>query len=299
MQNPNKPLSSKFHVRNKETIFVFLGAHNFWEGLFDTVNISFIRNLIEYQILHHTDILMTSIVPDGTSKELLAKLLVKEEQLRRFVHNSSNRIQYHHIQGRTIKGLFTASKEIGQIVHKYDRRFIWAQNYFNTLIGVLIKKRTRSLLHFDMRGLVPQEEFHHSSSNILSRLAKFLVLKATERINLTNSDSISTVSKRFNEYLENRYQLSNHNIEFLPNFIDPNQFFHDGELREQYRQRYQVGNHQKIILYSGMLQKWQDPELLFSFIKHIQDQDINQEFQFIILTYDQQKAYQFSPCFFG
>jgi hypothetical protein len=43
-----------------------------------------------------------------------------------------------------------------------------------------------------------------------------------------------------------------------------------------------------------MLQKWQDPDLLFTFIKHIQKQDLDDEFRFFVLTYDQQKADEFS-----
>jgi len=278
----------------KKFIFVFLGAHNFWEGLFDTVNIGFIRNLIEFKIIHHTDILMTTIIPNGVSQKRLIELAEKEEKLKIFAKDHNNQVHYYHIQGRTISGLLSASKELRQFIQNYDHRFIWAQNYFNTLIGVLIKKRTQSLLHFDMRGLVPQEEFHHSSSNIITRLTKFLVLNGVERTNLNNSDSISVVSKRFKEHIESRYHLKNQDIEVLPNYIDPNQFFYDEGLREHYRQKFQVSENQQIILYSGMLQKWQDPELLFSFLKNIQDQDKGQEFKFLILTYDQEKASQYS-----
>ncbi len=177
MQNPEHPKPSELHLENEKAVFVFLGAHNFWEGLFDTVNIGFIRNLIEFKIIDHADILMTTIVPHGVSQDILAELTKKEEQLKRFSQNNGIQIHYYHIHGRTINGLFTASREIRQIIQKYDRRFIWAQNYFNTLIGVLIKRRTQSHLHFDMRGLVPQEEFHHSSSNIVSRIIKILSAK--------------------------------------------------------------------------------------------------------------------------
>jgi glycosyltransferase involved in cell wall biosynthesis len=141
-----------------------------------------------------------------------------------------------------------------------------------------------------MRGLVPQEEFHHSTSNILSRITKFIVLKVVEKININNADSISTVSKQFKEHINTRYRLKDQVIEILPNYIDPNQFFFNQDLREQYRRKYQDHQNQKIIIYSGMLQKWQDPELLFSFIKNIQDQANDQEFKFLILTFDLEKA---------
>ena len=297
MPNPDHPTRSKNQKGNKRAIFVFLGAHNFWEGLYDTVNIGFIRCLIDFKIIHDVDILMTTIIPDGVSQKRLKELAGKEEQLQSFAQNHSCQMHYYHIQGRTIKGLLSASREISQFIQKYDRRFIWAQNYFNTLIGVLIKKRTQSNLHFDMRGLVPQEELHHSSANIISRITKFIVLKGVERINIKNADSISTVSKRFKEYIESKYRLKDQEIEILPNYFDPNQFFINENLREHYRQKLQVSKNQKIILYSGMLQKWQDPELLFSFLKNIQDQDIHQEYKFLVLTYDQVKASHFSNNF--
>ena len=42
-----------------------------------------------------------------------------------------------------------------------------------------------------------------------------------------------------------------------------------------------------------MLQKWQDPDLLFSFLKKIQEQDLNHDLRLMMLTFDHEKATQF------
>jgi hypothetical protein len=46
-----------------------------------------------------------------------------------------------------------------------------------------------------------------------------------------------------------------------------------------------------------MLQKWQNPSLLFKFIKHIQSQDHQGEFKYMILTFDKSKARHLSKKF--
>jgi hypothetical protein len=76
----------------------------------------------------------------------------------------------------------------------------------------------------------------------------------------------------------------------LPCRFDPNHFFIDETLRARFRAELQIASHQKLVLYSGMFQKWQEPELVFAFLKHIQSQDINHEFRFLILTFDLETA---------
>ena len=82
-------------------------------------------------------------------------------------------------------------------------------------------------------------------------------------------------------------------VEVLPCYYHEDQFFVDDALREIYRREYQINGAQKLILYSGMLQKWQEPDLLFSFVKAIQEQDINNEARFLFLTFDRGTVQQF------
>jgi glycosyltransferase involved in cell wall biosynthesis len=288
----NNPSMTK---TDSKSIFVFLGGHNFWEGLYDTVNISFIENLVAHQIIDQTHIIMTTIVPPKLTAEKQALLQKKEEQLKTFLQAYHTDIHYYHIRGRSLLGLIAAVRELRQWVKKYDHCFIWAHNYFNCFIGGMIKRQhAQTRLHFDMRGLVPQEELHHSNANLINRMAKFIVLSYLERDNLNRADSISTVSMNFMSYLLKKYRLQDKLFEVLPNYYDQNRFYLDEEARRHYRQAHHIEDHQKLILYSGMLQKWQDPELLFSFINNIQLQDVDEDIQFIILTYDHEKAEHYS-----
>ena len=268
-----------------------MGGHNFWEGLFDTVNIGFIRNLFQYRLANYSELLLTTIVPPGVSEDKYVMLEEKEEKLRKLLVKFGVRINFYHIQGRTVKGLLTAVKEIQSLTKKHDHRFIWANNYFNCAIGVLIKKRLpNTYLHFDIRGLTPEEELYYSDSNIFNNFTHFLVLKFLERINLNHADSVSVVSRRFKEYILSKYHLNSIPFEILPCYFDPNQFNINKGSREQFRKKYQIADDQKVILYSGMLQKWQKPDLLFSFFKMIQQQDNAGKFRFMMLTFDKDKA---------
>jgi len=276
-------------------LFIFLGGHNFWEGLFDTVNLSFIQTIVKHKIIDCSNILMATIIPRKMPKGKYPILLEKEEILRKKLLDHGTNIFYYHIPGRTLRGLICALKNIRGLAMDYNERFIWSQNYFNCLIGILLKQQLpQTWVHFDMMGLAPQEELYYSSSNILSRLSKFCVLRILEFINIRKADSISVVSKRFQNYIVDRYNIRLGKIDVIPYTVDQQQFFYDEGLRQQYRKKYQIKDHEKIILYSGMLQKWQNPDLLFMFLKHIQKQDHQHEFQFMILTFDKKKASQLS-----
>jgi hypothetical protein len=52
-----------------------------------------------------------------------------------------------------------------------------------------------------------------------------------------------------------------------------------------------------LVLYSGMLQKWQTPEALFAFFKNIQQQDAHNEFRLMVATFDRDKAGKFADAF--
>jgi glycosyltransferase involved in cell wall biosynthesis len=281
--------------KKKKPIFVFMGGHNFWEGLYDTVNIAFILNLLNAGLIHSYDLLMTTVVDEGLPEDKLNILEQKENALRKKLEENGIRIAFYQIPGRTIRGIKQASEEIKKIISPYQHRFIWAQNYFNGYIGQILKKSIHETdLHFDMRGLVPQEEFFYSSSNLLSRIAKFFVLQFIEKTNLDHADSITVVSKRFLDYIHGKYRRNSKPSYLLPNYFDEQRFFVDPLVREIYRDKYKIKKDQTLILYSGMLQKWQDPDLLFAFIKHLQKQDQDGLYRFIILTYDQEKALHFS-----
>ena len=145
-----------------------------------------------------------------------------------------------------------------------------------------------------MMGLAPEEELYYSESNIISRLIKFCVLKIIVRINLKRADSVSVISKRFKDYVVSRYDIEPAIMDIMPCFYDNNSFFTDPEQRRGFRQKYQIKDGQKLILYSGGLQKWQVPDMLFTFFKKLQMQDKNQNFKFMLITFDHEKARKYA-----
>jgi glycosyltransferase involved in cell wall biosynthesis len=282
-------------ISNREKIFIFLGGHNFWEGLFDNVNVRFIRNLFDYRLADFSQILMAIIVPENVTENKYHILKKKEEDLKNSVLKNGAHIEYCHIGGRTVSGLLSASKEISTKTVSYNKKFIWATNYFNCFLGTLIKRRLPSTyLHFEIMGLAPEETLYYSESNIISRLIKFLVLKIIVRINLKKADSVSVVSKRFKDYIVSRYDVEPAIIDVMPSLYDNNSFFIDPEQRSVFRQKYQLKNDQKLILYSGGLQKWQAPDMLFAFLKKLQMQDKNQNFKLMVITFDHEKARKYA-----
>jgi len=275
-----------------DSLFVYMASHDFREGLFDSVDSQFILDLCARRIVADTDLLMTIILPrnfNAADQELLDR---KESDLKRAIAQFEVNIEFFHIPGRTINGLKAARQKLLHESTRYSRMFVWARNYFNTYAGAHVKKHIPQLrLHFDMLGLVPEEEFYYSSSSYVLRLIKLFVLKVIESKNVSGSDSISVVSQRMRELLQNKYPGGLPVVCVIPCLYNEKQFFVDESLREQYRNKYHFMDEQKVIVYSGMLQEWQKPDLIFSFIKKVQAQDNRNEFGYLILTYDQEKAH--------
>jgi hypothetical protein len=279
-------------------VFIFLSGLNFWEGLFDNVNIKFIRNILGFQVMNFSCMFMTIIIPKHLSNDKANILRKKEEQIRRLADEHGVQIEFCHIKGRTLFGIYTTLKEIFTKTNGYQRKFIWASNYFNCFLGALLKLcMPDTRLHFEMMGLVPEEELLYSESHIVSRVSKFLILRILCRINLKAADSLSVVSKRFKNYVISNYGAISSHIDIIPCFYDDKVFYVDEELRKKFRQKYQITDSQKLLLYSGMLQKWQMPDVLFGFFKNMQQQDTHRELRLMIVTFDREKALKFAAAY--
>ncbi|RJP85049.1 MAG: hypothetical protein C4518_16935 [Desulfobacteraceae bacterium] len=286
-----KPKKDSHCCGNPGTVFIFLAGLNFWEGLFDNVNIKFINNLLAFHLADFSCVLMTIITPDRLSDDKAELLREKEEQIKKLAAEYGIAVEFCHIRGRTITGLLSVLKEIRKKTMLFEKRFVWASNYFNCFLGVLIKQRLpNTRLHFEMMGLVPEEELLYSETRLAFKIINFLTLKGLCRINIRHADSISVVSKRFKQYIVARYGLSPSLINVIPCFYDDKVFFVDHESRSRFRSKYQISDNQKLILYSGMLQNWQMPDVLFAFFQKIQLQDDQNAFRFMIATFDLEKA---------
>ncbi len=246
---------------------------------------------MSFRLVKFSHILMTIIVPKKLPKDKELILKSKEEIIKHLADDYGVRVEFYHIKGRSLFGIYAALKEISEKTRLYERKFIWASNYFNCFLGALLKSRLPDTrLHFEMMGLVPEEELLYSESNALSRLLKFLILRMLCRMNLKGADSISVVSNRFMHYITWKYGLFPSDIDVIPCFYDDKVFFVDQELRKDFRRKYDITDRQKLILYSGMLQQWQMPEVLFGFFKNMQQQDHHGQLRFMMVTFDREKA---------
>lgn len=288
----------KIQSCDNKNVLIFLGGMNFWEGLFDTNNIKFIKNLFELKLADFSHVLIGIITPRQLSFDRQKILLEREDQLKKIVHHYGATIDFCRIHARTIGSLRRASRQIFQKTTSYEKRYIWAQNYYNCLLGALIKKQLPdAYLHFELMGLVPEEELYYSESNAVFRLAKFIILRMIGRLDLKFADSVSVVSNRFKKYLIGKYHLNPADVDVTPCVYDDKMFFPSQQAKKQFRLKYRIDDHQNLVLYSGMLQKWQKPDVLFAFIKNLQIQDVHQNFRFMLMTYDQQKARQYASKF--
>jgi hypothetical protein len=93
------------------------------------------------------------------------------------------------------------------------------------------------------------------------------------------------------------YGVISSHIDVIPCFYDDKVFYVDEELRKKFRRKYQIADPQKLLLYSGMLQKWQMPDILFGFFKNMQQQDTHRELRLMIVTFDREKALNFAAAY--
>jgi hypothetical protein len=191
-----------YRFGHDKEVFIFLASLNFWEGLFDNVNIKFLRIILGFKPAEFKCLLMTIIIPNRLTDDRIDILKNKEEQIRRIADENGVGIEFCYIRGRKSKELLCAFKEIRQKTLFCNKRFIWAANYFNCFLGVLLKYyMPETCLHFDMLGLVPEEELFYSESSIVTRIPKFMVLRLICRVGMKQADSISVVSRRFKDYV--------------------------------------------------------------------------------------------------
>jgi len=279
-------------------IFIYLAALNFWEGLFETVNIRLVTNIFQFKFIETSQILMTIILPRRMDEEKRVQLKQREEQLIRIATQYGKQIEFLHIRSRTLSELRRVSRKIIEKTASYDHRIIWGANYYNCFLGVLIQRKLKnSFLHFELHGLVPEEELWYSETSNGIGLFKFIVLRLICRINLKHSHSVSVVSKRFREYMVSKYHLKRESIDVISCFFNDKIFFPDAQLRTSFRQKYNIQRHQKVLLYCGNLQRWQEPKLLFSFFRKLQDMDKDHIFPIMIITLDIKKAHEFADKF--
>lgn len=162
----------------------------------------------------------------------------------------SNRIRALRYLNIILNGFFTTLK----IVKNEKISVIHCRSNFPTLIALLVKLFSDVNVIFDNRGLL-SEEVKDNNYNIRANIEKFI-----EKICIKYSDVVVVVSKKFKEYLKNKYihQLSNisDKIIVINNAFDMNRVCYSEEKRNFLRVKNKIEN-RLIMVYSGTIVSWQ------------------------------------------
>jgi len=282
-------------VSSARKLFVFMTSHAFWGGIFDNVDMTLLKSMLSEQLTSSSDILITTIYPDGFSQERMDILKEKQSTISKLVGNSGAKILYFQINDRNLISLDKAVRNLSKLLGNYEICFIWAMNYFNCAIAAMITSRRSNIrLHFQMLGLVPEETLHYSRKSFFFRLFGYLLLKIVERFNLIKSDSLSVVTKKFKDFLIKRRRIAAEKIEVIPSLFEPSTFYFDSKKREQYRKALGIKKDQILIFYTGLFQKYQEPDCLFQLMVNLQNQDLQNRLRFMVLSADLKRAADFS-----
>ncbi|MCD6422578.1 MAG: glycosyltransferase [Elusimicrobia bacterium] len=117
----------------------------------------------------------------------------------------------------------------------------------------------------DLRGVV-SEEFRVYGKGLFNKV-RVKEFANIEKFVMKNAKFVFCVSKRFKEFLEDKF--GNKNIMTVPTLVDCEKFFFSPELRSKFRKKLAI-DEKIVFVYSGSVVKWQKPEetaLLFSRIK--------------------------------
>jgi hypothetical protein len=282
-----------------DSVFIFLGSKTIdFSFQFQNHHLGLIADLYENRIINFKHVIMTIHIPykiDDTQKLNIKKKTAEMEDIARCY---SFRLSIIYIKGKTFRSLFKALKEIKEKALPFTKKIIFAQNYYSGFIGLRLKQSLdNAYLHINLRGVPAEEELFYSHSFILRRIVNFLVLKWIENKIIPASDSLSVVSKKFEEYLGKKFGTGIKHIVVYPCAYNSQRFYIDNILREEYRKKFQISNNQRVLIYSGSMKKYQLPDKIFRFYANISKQDKEENIVFIILTSDKEIAQRFSKSY--
>lgn len=191
---------------------------------------------------------------------------------------------------RSIFKINNLKKNVQKFIDNYkdENLILFCQNYYMGFIGCLIKRHMNNIhIHIDFKGVVPEEHLMYGESNIFTNFMSYVGAKTFERNIFKYGDSFSAVSYNFKKYFENKYQIGSRPFVVLPSFVDTDKFFFEDARRKAYRDKLGYEDNDIVITYSGSLQKWQQPEVIFKFFLEASKQV---SYKFLILTFDTDKA---------
>lgn len=282
-----------------DTVFAFLGSKTMDHSRqFDNHQMGLIKNLYDKKIIKFKNVIMSVYVPDIMDYNRDNYVKLKTEKMKEIANQYCFNLDIIYVKGKTPGSLFLTLKQIREKISAYANIIIFAQNYYSGYIGLRLKQSIGNVyLHTNLRGLPAEEELVYSDSPLLKRLLIYLVLKIIGKKVVPESDSLSVVSKQYKKYLESRFETGLKPIIVYPCVYNSDQFYKDESLREIFRKKYHIQDHQKVFVYSGSMNNYQVPVEIFQFYSNIAKQDPGQNCVFLFLTLDREKAVHLSKSY--
>lgn len=175
-------------------------------------------------------------------------------------------------------------------VKNYDKIIFQTRITMTGWAFTILRFLPKVKLIFEARGAAVEERKYVSLGKKVNLKQKLrtIRLKIYERLVITKSNKVICVSNTLKMHYVDKYQLENktNKLVVFPGAADSTLFFHDEDLRNITRKELGYKDSDKVIIYSGKLSlKWEIPEVVFSFLKALNNQD--KDFKFLILSPDQ------------
>lgn len=156
-------------------------------------------------------------------------------------------------------------RALRRIVRETGADLIHAQNYYASYLAAGLKA-PGTVVHADLKGLVPDEALAFSSGPWVVRWAKYVAGKAMIRSFLPRVASVGVVSQAFANYLRRAYRYDR-SVFVFPSLYDANVYRTDSRLRTKTRRELGLRPSDICIAYSGGFQAWQNIGYLAQLIR--------------------------------
>jgi glycosyltransferase involved in cell wall biosynthesis len=257
---------------SNKNAFVFIGGNKILEGLYISHNVNFLKNLIKSKQLDCQDFYMLGYASDELYEGRGPEIDAINQEIISFASHHGCNLSYRRIPKRDMKSVNITVEYLKSELKDYNKIIIWNHNLYGAVIANRLKKYLMNIyIHADLKGIAPEEELNYSNAALPSRFLKYLALKYIEKTVLPKVDSISVVSDRFAERISKITNLPLDSIYSIPSVYYEDQFYADDDIRQEYRKKLGVLDNEKLVFYSGGLQKYQSVENIFKFFKKIEE----------------------------
>ena len=228
------------------------------------------------------------------------------------IEKMQNKESVRQIEGRT-GGRFYQYKLYPPIINDIVLIFLFLRLYikdFHNFDKIIFQTRVASVgiplsiikllpkvkTIFESRGATIEErKFVHGKHLNLKALIKEKLNFFSEKLLVKNSDGVICVSNALRDYYFSKFQIEKKRQKYLivPGAASTNLFYFDEKLRKETREKLKYRTSDLVIVYSGaLIQKWEIPEDVFSFVKNLKAR--NEYIFFLIITPDVEFAKKYS-----